>query len=195
MKTQQKRMLTATEVAAWFGVNPVTIYRKARSGELPAIKFGKQWLFPEEAILAWIAAKSGELKIPETPEARPEVKGVGAFGRLPPLQLVYLFGSVASGQTTPLSDVDLAYLDDGSVKPFDLEVEIEEAARTVFKDASRIDLIRLNEAPLSVCAKVIRTGRLLYARADDVRVAFESKTTMEYLDYAPMLSQYYREVA
>jgi excisionase family DNA binding protein len=195
MKTQQKRMLTAADVAAWFGVNPVTIYRKARAGELPAIKFGKQWLFPEESVLAWVSEKAGAAKTKAQATAPTPAEGAVGFGVVAPLLLVYLFGSSASGDATPLSDVDIAYLDDGSVKPFDLEVEIEEVARTVFKGSSRIDLIRLNEATLSVCAKVVRTGRLLYARADDVRVAFESKTTMEYLDYAPMLSQYYREVA
>lgn len=184
-------MLTTQEVAEWFGVNPMTIYRKAKKGELPAIKFGKQWLFPEDALRTWIEERTGVLGAAES--ARDEQ--ATSFESMDNIHLVYLFGSAASGTTTPLSDIDIAYLDDGSLNPFDFEVDLEAAVRAIEPNASRIDLINLNSAPLTVRYKVISTGRLLFARSDEKRSEFEVDTIMRYLDFDYTLRRYYEEVA
>lgn len=184
MSVKRPKMLTTQEVAEWFGVNPMTIYRKAKKGELPAIKFGKQWLFPEDVLEAWIREKS------ECGSRRSL-----SFERMNNILLVYLFGSAASGNTTPLSDVDIAYLDDESQSPFDFEVDLEEAVRAQRPNASRIDLVRLNGAPLAVCYKVISTGHLLYAKSEEIQSDFEVETITRYLDFDYMLSRYYEEVA
>ncbi len=54
MLNKKSNLLTVKEVAQWFAVHPMTIYRKISSGKLPAIKFGKSWLLPKEILQDWI---------------------------------------------------------------------------------------------------------------------------------------------
>lgn len=44
-------VLNETEVAAILDCEPKTVQDKARTGELPAIKFGRSWVFPRSALL------------------------------------------------------------------------------------------------------------------------------------------------
>jgi PTS system nitrogen regulatory IIA component len=48
------RVLTVSQVARYLGVVPDTVYRKARRGEIPAIKMGKMWRFPKETLDKWL---------------------------------------------------------------------------------------------------------------------------------------------
>jgi len=43
MNNTQEEYLTIEEAAAKLKVNKVTVYRMARKGQLPAVKFGKIW--------------------------------------------------------------------------------------------------------------------------------------------------------
>jgi len=43
MSEQQEEFLTIEEVARKFRVADATVYRMARKGEIPAVKFGKVW--------------------------------------------------------------------------------------------------------------------------------------------------------
>lgn len=43
MKKQSDEFLTIEEVAKMFRVADATVYRMARKGEIPAVKFGKVW--------------------------------------------------------------------------------------------------------------------------------------------------------
>ncbi len=46
--------MTVGEVAQYLGIVPDTVYRKARRGEIPAVKMGKIWRFPREALDKWL---------------------------------------------------------------------------------------------------------------------------------------------
>ena len=48
------RIMNVDEVARYLGVVPDTIYRKARRGEIPAVKMGKVWRFPKETLDKWL---------------------------------------------------------------------------------------------------------------------------------------------
>ena len=48
------RVMNVDEVARYLGVVPDTIYRKARRDEIPAVKMGKIWRFPKEALDKWL---------------------------------------------------------------------------------------------------------------------------------------------
>lgn len=48
------RVMNVDEVAKYLRVVPDTIYRKARRGEIPAVKMGKVWRFPKETIDKWL---------------------------------------------------------------------------------------------------------------------------------------------
>ena len=49
-----RKIMTVGEVANYLGVVPDTVYRKARRGEIPAVKMGKIWRFPKEALDKWL---------------------------------------------------------------------------------------------------------------------------------------------
>jgi excisionase family DNA binding protein len=54
METRQKEVLTAEEAAEFLGFNPVTVRLKARSGEIPGRKVGKEWRFSRRRLLEWL---------------------------------------------------------------------------------------------------------------------------------------------
>ncbi|UCB57228.1 MAG: helix-turn-helix domain-containing protein [Candidatus Omnitrophota bacterium] len=48
------RVMTVHEVAKYLNMVPDTIYRKARAGEIPAVKMGKCWRFPKDTLDKWL---------------------------------------------------------------------------------------------------------------------------------------------
>jgi excisionase family DNA binding protein len=48
--------LTTRDLQELIRVDKSTIYRMAEAGRLPAVKVGRQWRFPEEAVLSWLGA-------------------------------------------------------------------------------------------------------------------------------------------
>jgi excisionase family DNA binding protein len=54
MDRQHKEVLTAEEAAEFLGFNPVTIRLKARAGEIPGRKVGKEWRFSRRRLLEWL---------------------------------------------------------------------------------------------------------------------------------------------
>ena len=47
-------VMTVSEVAEYLRVNPQTVYRKAKSGELPAVRIGRAIRFRRAELDAWI---------------------------------------------------------------------------------------------------------------------------------------------
>jgi excisionase family DNA binding protein len=47
-------LLTTGEVLDCLNVTPRTIYRLIRSGELPAVRIGRQWRFRPADLIAWL---------------------------------------------------------------------------------------------------------------------------------------------
>jgi predicted nucleotidyltransferase len=113
----------------------------------------------------------------------------GVFSKYP-VALVYLFGSAARGQTTPLSDIDIALIliegqiDDKDRLMFELEVEDELASRC---DISNADVRVINKAPIVIRGKVVTEGVLLFSRDEEMRVEFETRTRSEYFDFLPVI--------
>jgi len=58
MEARQKEVLTAEEAAEFLGFNPVTVRQKARLGEIPGRKIGKEWRFSRRRLLAWLEEDS-----------------------------------------------------------------------------------------------------------------------------------------
>jgi excisionase family DNA binding protein len=54
MERREKEVLTAEEAAEFLGFNPVTVRLKARSGEIPGRKIGKEWRFSKRVLLEWL---------------------------------------------------------------------------------------------------------------------------------------------
>ncbi len=52
-------ILTVSEVAEYLRINPQTVYRKAKAGEIPAVRIGRAIRFRRSELDAWL--KSQEL--------------------------------------------------------------------------------------------------------------------------------------
>jgi hypothetical protein len=110
------------------------------------------------------------------------------------IAFAYLFGSMATGKTTPLSDVDIAvYLIGGDLPQKRLELIGDLCDRL---GTDRLDLVILNTAPPGLRARVVRSKRVLAERMPTKRHAFESRTLREYMDFSKLenriLEQRYR---
>ncbi|MFA5861093.1 MAG: nucleotidyltransferase domain-containing protein [Candidatus Thermoplasmatota archaeon] len=106
-----------------------------------------------------------------------------ALGARDDVVFAYLFGSLAAARPQgPRSDVDVAVW----LRPrapaeamLDLHRILAEALRR-----SDIDVVVLNDAPLSLAAQAIR-GDLMLDRDEEARVAFESGIMSRYRDRLP----------
>jgi hypothetical protein len=98
--------------------------------------------------------------------------------------LSYLFGSVAQQRAGKLSDVDLAvYLDEtlNSYEKFDLELELLSDLGDII-GTDRVDLVVMNDAPISLNFEVINANHPLFIRDKDLKVDFEHYIMSRYLD-------------
>ena len=54
------RFLTVAEVAEMMRVSTMTVYRLVKSGELPAVRFGRSYRIPETAVAAAVELPAGK---------------------------------------------------------------------------------------------------------------------------------------
>jgi uncharacterized protein len=96
----------------------------------------------------------------------------------------YLFGSVARGSATHLSDIDIAiYL---TVQEFaEKRMKILGDLIDILK-TDNIDLVILNTAPLSLKSKIIQTKKILAENNPLMRHDFESHTLRAYFDFSKL---------
>lgn len=113
------RILTLAEAARFLKVAPVTLYRKARRGEVPAARIGRGWRFHRDQLEEWIREKADRRATLSPPPERfrhlstRETSAVTQFiqllqSRYPTQVLqVILYGSRARGDFKECSDIDL----------------------------------------------------------------------------------------
>lgn len=107
---------------------------------------------------------------------------------------VYLFGSVARGDSSPASDVDVAILFEQD-PPRTLE-----GLHTALSDdlqarlGRRVDLVVLNHASPDLVHRVLRDSILVCERNRSARVRFEVRLRNEYFDMEPIRRLYRRSV-
>jgi len=53
-------VFTVQELASYLRMKPVTIYKHAKAGKLPAFKVGANWRFKKSTIDRWIAEQEGK---------------------------------------------------------------------------------------------------------------------------------------
>lgn len=56
----RQRYLTVAEVAETMRVSKMTVYRLVHGGELPAVRVGRSYRVPQDALDAYLAASSVE---------------------------------------------------------------------------------------------------------------------------------------
>lgn len=52
-------VMTVSEVAVYLRVNPQTVYRKAKAGEMPALRIGRAIRFRKSELDEWLKGLSG----------------------------------------------------------------------------------------------------------------------------------------
>jgi len=120
-----------------------------------------------------------------------EVDEIRAFIRKEEaVRVAYLFGSHATGQAGPLSDLDIAVLLDrrlGKQECFDLRLRLINGISSISK-TDKVDIVLMNSAPLLLNYNVISKGRVLDSKDELQRVVFETYILSRYLD-----RRYYHE--
>ncbi len=112
------------------------------------------------------------------------------------VKFAYVFGSQAHGKTGPLSDIDMAvYIDDKIDRNeyFDLKLRTLGELMDYF-GSNEIDLVVLNEAPPLLAHRILREGHLVFSVNEKIRLQYESKTVLKYLDWKPFLTKYTQEI-
>jgi predicted nucleotidyltransferase len=106
----------------------------------------------------------------------------------PDVAYARLFGSGARGTAHPDSDADVAI----ELRP-DAARDVHAlgglAARLESATGHPIDLVLLDEAPVSLAYRIFRDGRLLVERDRGALVARKARVLVEYLDWKPIEEQ------
>lgn len=110
------------------------------------------------------------------------------LGRFEQVEFAYLFGSFV--QETEFKDIDVAIcassLPASPLARFKLAMKIGRALERQLHPRFEVDVRLMNEAPPWFQAEVLRTGKLLFARTEAWRVAYEAALLSRHLDYQPL---------
>jgi predicted nucleotidyltransferase len=107
-----------------------------------------------------------------------------------PINLVYLYGSVARDAPTPLSDVDIAIVVSDDADAFHrLSLEAHLGASLAKCGIPGTDVRIINDAPIMLKGVVVTEGILVYAADEVFRIEFETRARIQYFDYLPAARQ------
>lgn len=98
------------------------------------------------------------------------------------VEFAYVFGSTATGNRTPRSDVDVAILVSEGADTHTVRLEVARAAaRQLGTDA--VDVVLLNSAPISLAGRVLAGRRVVLDRVPFARHRYESLTARLFQDF------------
>lgn len=101
-----------------------------------------------------------------------------------PVELAYLFGSVAIQKAGKLSDIDLAIFLDESIEKkerFMIKLRLISDLENILK-TDRLDLVIMNDAPISLNFEIIKANYPLFIRDKNLKVDLEHYIISRYLD-------------
>ena len=105
------------------------------------------------------------------------------------IDLVYLFGSTAHGESPRVRDVDLAISTTPGLEATDLFALRADVASAA---GGPVDLISLNDASVVLAHEVADSGECLFARTPDAEVDFVTRARARYWDFKPYLDEQWR---
>jgi hypothetical protein len=121
---------------------------------------------------------------------REKLRGLGVF-------IVYLFGSRSRGKGFPMSDVDIGVVLKASIPAGDAR-SIYQSLYEIFTElypSSKVDIVLLQCAPLTLQYSAIREGKILFEE-DPIHTAdYENGVINRYLDFIPILDYFDSMVA
>ena len=106
---------------------------------------------------------------------------------------VYLFGSQIKGTADPMSDVDIGVIFGGKDTAINDLLILQDDLQRLF-GSTRVDLVLLETASVTVAFKAISQGEVIYSTNDEIRTDFEERVLRDYHDLAPFLKKFYRDV-
>lgn len=108
-----------------------------------------------------------------------------------PVDVVYLFGSQATGKATKLSDYDIGVLFKTEIdqsKRFDLRLEMISKVCGILK-VERVDVVDLIQTPIPLRYSAISPRKEIFTADNSKRALFEAETLSKYFDYAYFIKQ------
>ncbi len=103
--------------------------------------------------------------------------------------VVCLFGSMSSGRTSPMSDVDIGIVL-RDVNLLKRSKNIYTKLYAIFADiypSFTIDIVFLQSAPLALQYDAVRYGKVLYETDPKLRADYEAEVMNMYFDFMPVL--------
>lgn len=103
------------------------------------------------------------------------------------LLLGYLYGSFLV--RSDFHDIDGGLVVSGRRRPYELfryAMEIASDVERCITPRYEVDLRILNTAPVEFRYEVVKTGRVVFARDESLRIAFETDVLSKYLDLKPL---------
>ena len=121
-------------------------------------------------------------KLPEDIEKRLN-KTVQILGAYPDIIFAYIFGGLAKGKPTPLSDVDIAVFIKDSADMIENKMNIL-GILTDNLHTDEIDLVILNTASLPLTMRIIQNKNVIIDKIPFIRHSFESLKMRQYFDFS-----------
>ncbi|WP_020062047.1 type VII toxin-antitoxin system MntA family adenylyltransferase antitoxin [Bacillus sp. 123MFChir2] len=90
---------------------------------------------------------------------------------------IIVFGSTAQNRTRADSDIDIAYVSDGTLDHYERFLLAQELANIVHRD---VDLVDLSQASTVFQAQIIHEGKTIYCSDEERKVVFEMKVLKMY---------------
>lgn len=118
-----------------------------------------------------------------------------ALQNFPQVLFAYLFGSQATGNVTPMSDVDIAvYFDErlSSTEQFRLRLQLIGVLGETLQ-RNDVEVAVLNDEAIVLHYEVVNTGKLIFSRNDEAQIEFFVRSIREYFDTEP-LRAYFRKI-
>lgn len=192
------QLMTLDEVAKFLKVSRPTIYRKVKSGEIPAKKIGRSWRFLKSDLMQLVKVRRNKLKkevVTEEPLPFKDAENIEKICKENYIGLCYLFGSSIDGTFGDGSDIDIGvvFLPNVNIEEtYKLFTEIKEKFFEMVKPAEA-DLIFLQKVGPMIQEQAIN-GRCIYTVSDFFKTRYEDVVAREAMDFRFFQQQFDKDM-